>query len=90
MVTSIVSGKKTVELKNYYTILLLSGVNGRVMVRYYEQGSYELLQKNIFLWEQQLELLDITGNQNVKPYKLNARLLRLLSKQRSEKIYLNE
>ena len=85
MVTSIVSGKKTVELKNYYTILLLSGVNGRVMVRYYEQGSYELLQKNIFLWEQQLELLDITGNQNVKPYKLNARLLRLLSKQRSEK-----
>lgn len=60
------------------------------MVRYYEQGSYELLQKNIFLWEQQLELLDITGNQNVKPYKLNARLLRLLSKQRSEKIYLNE
>ena len=85
LVTSIVSGKKTVELKNYYTILLLSGVNGRVMVRYYEQGSYELLQKNIFLWEQQLELLDITGNQNVKPYKLNARLLRLLSKQRSEK-----
>ena len=32
-----------------------------------------------------MELLDITGNQNVKPYKLNARLLRLLSKQRSEK-----
>lgn len=47
LVTSIVSGKNSgVEKLLYDTIVV--GVNGRVMVRYYEQGSYELLQKTYF------------------------------------------
>lgn len=84
MIKSAVTGEKIPHLLNQYTILLLSGVNGRVMVRQYEHGSYEELQKNIDLWNKQLELKEWNGIQNVPSRKLRRRLLRLLKKQNSD------
>ena len=84
LVKSIKTGEEATHLSNRYTILLLTGVNGRVMVRQYEQGSYEELQKNIDLWNYQLELKDWSGRQNVRSRKLNGRLVRLLKKQNSD------
>lgn len=84
LVESVTTGEKIPSLSNQYTICLLSGVNGRVMIRQYERGSYEKLQKNIALWNEQLELKDLNGIQNEKSKKLNARLLCLLKKQNSD------
>lgn len=84
LVKSVTTGEKIPSLLNQYTICLLSGVNGRVMIRQYERGSYEKLQKNIALWNEQLELKDLNGIQNEKSKKLNARLLCLLKKQNSD------
>ena len=84
LVKSVTTGEKIPSLSNQYTICLLSGVNGRVMMRQYERGSYEELQKNVALWNEQLELKDLNGIQNEKSKKLNARLLCLLKKQNSD------
>ena len=84
LVKSVTTGEKIPSLSNQYTICLLSGVNGRVMIRQYERGSYVKLQKNIALWNEQLELKDLNGIQNEKSKKLNARLLCLLKKQNSD------
>lgn len=84
LVKSVTTGEKIPSLSNQYTICLLSGVNERVMIRQYERGSYEKLQKNIALWNEQLELKDLNGIQNEKSKKLNARLLCLLKKQNSD------
>ena len=84
LVKSVTTGEKIPSLSNQYTICLLSGVHGRVMIRQYERGSYEELQKNVALWNEQLELKDLNGIQNEKSKKLNARLLCLLKKQNSD------
>ena len=84
LVKSVTTGEKIPSLSNQYTICLVSGVNGRVMIRQYERGSYEELQKNVALWNEQLELKDLNGIQNEKSKKLNARLLCLLKKQNSD------
>lgn len=84
LVKSVTTGEKIPSLSNQYTICLLSGVNGRVMIRQYERGSYEELQKNVALWNEQLELKDLNGIQDEKSKKLNARLLCLLKKQNSD------
>ena len=47
LVKSVQTGERATSLSNRYHILLLSGANGRVMVRHYENGSYETLQKNL-------------------------------------------
>ena len=84
LIKSVKTGEKIPHLPSQYTIVLLSGVNGRVMVRQYEHGSYEELQRNIDLWNEQLELKDLNGIQNEKSKKLNARLLCLLKKHNSD------
>ena len=84
LIKSVKTGEKIPHLTSQYTIVLLSGVNGRVMVRQYEHGSYEELQRNIDLWNEQLELKDLNGIQNEKSKKLSARLLCLLKNHNSE------
>ena len=42
---SVYSGQPQAPLPDRYFILLLSGVSGRVMIRRYEQGAYEDLQR---------------------------------------------
>ena len=46
MIESLQSGEQVSRLPKEYHILLISGANGRAMVRHYEQGNYETLQKN--------------------------------------------
>lgn len=84
LIKSVKTGEKIPHLPSQYTIVLLSGVNGRVMVRQYEHGSYEDLQRNIDLWNGQLELKALNGIQNEKSKKLSARLLCLLKKHNSD------
>ncbi|MGN0494993.1 MAG: type I-C CRISPR-associated protein Cas8c/Csd1 [Lachnospiraceae bacterium] len=84
LIQSVTTGKKIPYISNQFTIVLLSGVEGRVMVRQYEHGSYEELQRNIDLWNKQLELKALNGIQNEKSKKLNARLLCLLKKHNSD------
>ena len=84
LIKSVKTGEKIPHLLSQYTIILLSGVNGRVMVRQYEHGSYEELQRNIDLWNEQLELKALNGIQNEKSKKLSARLLCLLKNHNSE------
>ena len=85
VVGAVKSGVPVHELPNLYYILLLSGVNGRVMVRSYEEGSYERLTENLKAWEQDLALTNSAGTAQIGPVKLAARLIRLMSRQNSEK-----
>ena len=73
------------ELPKEYHILLISGVNGRAMVRKYERGSYQELQKHLQCWYEDLRLCDNFGTGEVRPKKLVTRLIRLLSRQQGEK-----
>lgn len=79
-IESISTGENSPALASVYTIMLLSGVNGRVMVRRYEHGSYEDLQKSLDLWNSDLSLVNRSGSGKVIPYTLNWRFQGLLTK----------
>ena len=84
LVKSVQTGEHAPKLNNRYHILLLSGANGRVMVRHYENGSYETLQKNLAQWEVDLKLVDDWGTQLLRPRKLSARLSCLMKYQQND------
>ena len=84
LVKSVQTGERATSLSNRYHILLLSGANGRVMVRHYENGSYETLQKNLAQWEADLKLVDDWGTQLLRPRKLSARLSCLMKYQQND------
>lgn len=84
LVKSVQTGEHAPKLNNRYHILLLSGANGRVMVRHYESGSYETLQKNLAQWEKDLELVDDWGTQLLRPRKMSARLSCLMKVQKAD------
>lgn len=84
LVNSVKTGEAVHELPNLYYIVLLSGVNGRVMIRAYQEGNYQQLTTNLKQWEQDLQLVDTTGTGIKKPVKLNARLIRLMARQKSD------
>ncbi len=78
LVRSAESGTLPPPLNDSYYILLLSGVGGRVMVRRYERGSYQELQKRVKEWNQDLELVNRYGTGMNKPCNLYRRLERLM------------
>ncbi len=81
---SVYSGQAVPELDNVsYYILLLSAVNGRVMIRRYDRGSYPDLRRNLAQWYDDLALTNQGGTGTIRPVKLSARLLRLLKFQKS-------
>lgn len=84
LIKSVQTGERATALTNRYHILLLSGANGRVMVRHYENGSYETLQKNLAQWEADLKLVDDWGTQLLRPRKLSARLSCLMKYQQND------
>ena len=85
VVKSVLSGSREAALgKTHYFILLLTGVNGRIMVRRYERGNYEDLQRNLEQWYQDLLLTNSYGTGCIKPCKLTARLIRLLKYQKAD------
>lgn len=60
------------EPKNRYYMMSLSGVNGRVMVRSYDEGTYGELFKNIKQWYDDLSLC---GNRYRKLFAIYSRLV---------------
>lgn len=89
LVRSAQSGQAVTDLPNRYYILLLSGVNGRVMVRQYTQGSYEQLKAHLDQWYADLRLVNRNGTAELKPYKLSARMIRLLKRQKTNQKILD-
>lgn len=85
LVSSVQDGEAAQALVNEYFIILLSGAGGRVMVRRYMRGSYAELYQSIRQWREDLALKNAAGTANVPPQKLNAMLIRLLTKQNSDK-----
>ena len=64
--------------------MLVSGANGRVMVRRYEQGNYADLQKHLRQWNDDLALRDNLGTGNLPPRKLTVRLIALLTRHKND------
>lgn len=85
LIGSAKTGAPVHELSSRYYILLLSGAGGRVMVRAYEEGNYRQLTENLQQWEDDLRLTNSSGTAEMKPAKLAARLIRLVSRQSSDK-----
>lgn len=83
LIKSVRTGAQTPPLDTSYYILQLSGVNGRVMIRHYEQGNYAQLQQRIERWNDELCITNPGGTGHIKPCKLFARMIRLLSYQKS-------
>ncbi len=75
------SGASPKKLTGEYHIVLISGNNGRAMIRRYEHGRYEMLRENLKRWTEDLKLQDSLGTGRVSAKKLNARLTRLVKKQ---------
>lgn len=86
LIESIESGEKPIPLDCQYHILLISGANGRAMIRRYERGSYSELQKNLELWNQDMALGNHLGSGRIRPYKLLARLTRLVKHKSADNI----
>ena len=83
---SVLNGKRPAWRENTrYYILLLSGVNGRVMIRRYEEGDYEDLRKNLDKWHEDLKLIRPSGLSNVKDRKLFTRLIRLIGYRKNDR-----
>lgn len=87
LIEAVQNGKYPNLLNNTYYILLLSGANGRIMIRSYLQGSYRDLVENMQLWFNDLRLILPSGKGRTKTPKLFALYIRLLSyeKNTSEK-----
>ena len=85
VVNSVKTGAPVHDLPNLYYILLLSGVGGRVMIRSYQAGNYQKLTEHLRQWEEDLRLTNSAGTSEMKPAKLAARLIRLLSRQSSDR-----
>lgn len=80
LVQSVWTGKGTsLKPNTLYYILLVSGNGGRVMIRRFEEGNYETLEENLKRWKEDLKLCNPAGTAPLKPFKLSARLYRLLS-----------
>ena len=61
LLDAIRSGKRPDLEGNEYYILVLSGTGGRVMVRSWEEGSYEQLADNVARWFTDLQINTIFG-----------------------------
>lgn len=86
LVRSVYGGAADIDPGNtVYHIMMLSGVGGRVMIRSYEQGAYSDLKENLSRWQKDLSLVHFSGNRNIAPVKLSARLIRLLKYQKTDK-----
>lgn len=85
LIQSVRDGSRTAPLHSRYYMMLLSGANGRVIVRHYQHGSYETLQKNLDRWHSDLALCGNDGTGLLRPRKLAARLLCLLSRQKGDR-----
>ena len=85
LIESLRKGSFPEELSNIYYILTLSGANGRIMVRDWQQGSYDALRSGIVAWFDDLRIVLPGGNALSQPPKLFALQIRLLHKENGVK-----
>jgi len=85
LIESLRKGSFPEELTNIYYILTLSGANGRIMVRDWQQGSYDELRSGIVAWFDDLRIILPSGNALSQPPKLFALQIRMLRKESSIK-----
>jgi len=85
LIESLRKGSYPEELNNIYYILTLSGANGRIMVRDWQQGSYDELRRSIIAWFDDLRIVQPNGNALSQPPKLFALQVRLLRRENSSK-----
>ena len=85
LVRSVYTGGRQAALASEYYILLLTGVNGRVMIRRYEHGRYEELQRQLNAWLDDISLLALGGRSMVRPHKLTGMMIRLMKRQKSDR-----
>ena len=64
--------------------MLVSGANGRVMMRRYEQGNYADLQEHLNQWNKDLALCDNLGTDELPSRKLTVRLIALLTRHKND------
>ena len=85
LIHSVKSGERVYMSEDVqYHILLLSGVNGRVMIRRYERGKYEDLKEKLKQWHEDLSLVSRGGKGEISSCKLTARLMRLMKRQKKD------
>ncbi|MEG0091551.1 MAG: type I-C CRISPR-associated protein Cas8c/Csd1, partial [Oscillospiraceae bacterium] len=76
LIESLSQGRLPEPLRARYYIMPLSGAGGRMMVRGWQEGSYEELCQNVYAWFDDLRLK--TGGGLTRPPKLAALCIRLL------------
>lgn len=86
VIRAVTSGEAPPKPDCRYHILLLSGANGRVMIRRYERGSYEELQRNLAQWKRDLFLTNQLGSGTIRSHKLLARLVRLMKNKNADNL----
>lgn len=84
LIQAVQTGNQPQTLSGRYHIMLVSGANGRVMVRRYEQGNYADLQKHLRQWNDDLALCDNLGTGILLPRKLTVRLIALLTRHKND------
>ncbi len=75
----IFDGKSLEKPENRYYMMSLSGVNGRVMIRSFDEGSYDELYRSITSWYNDLTLINPDGKSMgrfPKLFIINTRLLK--------------
>ena len=78
LIASIETGERPERLHARYYMMPLSGAKGRMMVRLWQEGSYEELYRNIKQWFEDLSLVSWNGRGQAKSPKLKALGIRLL------------
>lgn len=84
LIQAVQTGNQPQPLSGRYHIMLVSGANGRVMVRRYEQGNYADLQEHLRQWNKDLALCDNLGTGKLPPRKLTVRLIALLTRHKND------
>lgn len=78
----IFDGKSLEKPDNRYYMMSLSGVNGRVMIRSFDEGSYDELYNNITQWYKDISLIRPDGKGEgsfPKLFMINTRLIKFSS-----------
>lgn len=78
LIQSVKKGENPQQLENKYYLMPLSGANGRMMVRGWDEGSYEDLYQNIKLWYDDLRIVLDDGSGTCKSERLSRLEDRLL------------
>lgn len=85
LITSAREGRMPQKLQNRYYIMPLSGASGRMMVRGWDEGSYETLYENIKAWFDDLRIVTYYGKGLCEAVKLSRLEYRLLKPAKAEK-----